>query len=279
MRYSLEGELAKKYGITEAFLLSYFQYYLESAERKQDPAKYHDGRYWTYASVREIEKSMDFLKRGSIHNALKKLKEQGLLLTGVFNKYAWDKTVWYTFSDKGWSEVRSCPKSGQGVQNLDRGVQNLDRGVQNLDRGVQNLDDNTYSIHLSNPLCNRGNKQTDSAEVVNDNRFPGTKHDQETYNEAVSAYEKHIKTPLTANVVEEICAIVDDFGLEATIYGFRTASRNNVRKLGYVETCARNYVADGDKPKRQRGKPKNDVTATAEAMRKILEQSGDDLFG
>ena len=63
MRYSLEGELAKKYGITEAFLLGYFQYYLESAERKQDPAKYHDGRYWTYASVREIEKSMDFKAR------------------------------------------------------------------------------------------------------------------------------------------------------------------------------------------------------------------------
>lgn len=262
MRYSLEGELAKKYGITEAFLLSYFQYYLESAERKQDPAKYHDGRYWTYASVREIEKSMDFLKRGSIHNALKKLKEQGLLLTGVFNKYAWDKTVWYTFSDKGWDEVMSCLKSGQGVQNLDR--------------GVQNLDDNTYSIHLFNPLCNRGNKQTDNTEVVNNNRFPGTKHDQETYNKAVSAYEKHIKTPLTASVVEEICAIVDDFGLEATIYGFRTASRNNVRKLGYVETCARNYVAGGDKPKRQRGKPKNDVEGTVKEALRLLGVNDDE---
>ena len=112
--------------------------------------------------------------------------------------------------------------------------------------------------------------------MVNNNRFPGTKHDQETYNKAVSAYEKHIKPPLTASVVEEICAIVDDFGLEATIYGFRTASRNNVRKLGYVETCARNYVAGGDKPKRQRGKPKNDVEGTVKEALRLLGVNDDE---
>ena len=266
MRYSLEGELAIKYGIAEAFLLSYFQYYLESAEKRQDPAKYHDGRYWTYVSTRELAKYFPFFSQGKLHKALHHLIDKEILLTGIYNKYKWDKTTWYALSDKGWREVKGCSRYEQGVHDVNG--------------GVHDVNDNTYSIHLSNPLCNRGNKQTDNAEVVNDNRFPGTKHDQETYNEAVSAYEKHIKTPLTASVVEEICAIVDDFGLEATIYGFRTASRNNVRKLGYVETCARNYVAGGDKPKRQRGgKPKNDVTATAEAMRKILEQSGDDLFG
>lgn len=266
MRYSLEGELAKKYGIAEAFLLSYFQYYIEAAEKKQDPAKFHDGRYWTYASVREIERNMDFLKRGSIHNALKNLKECGLLLTGVFNKYAWDKTVWYTFSDRGREEVMSCPKSGQGVQNLDR--------------GVQNLDDNTYSIHLSNPLGSSGNKQTANTEQVNEeaNRYPGTKYDQETYSDAVSAYEKHIQTPLTANIVDEVFAMVDDWGLEAVKYGFKTAGRNGVRKLNYVETCARNYVTNKDKPKKTRaqGKPKNDVAGTVEAALKLLGVSEDE---
>ena len=267
MRYSLEGELAKKYGIAEAFLLSYFQYYIEAAEKKQDPAKFHDGRYWTYASVREIERNMDFLTRSAIHRALAKLKECGLLLTGVFNKYAWDKTVWYTFSDRGWEEIRACPKSGQGVSNRDR-------GVSNRDRGVSNRDDNTYSIHLSNPLGSSGNKQTVNAEQVNEeaNRYPGTKYDQETYSDAVSAYEKHIQTPLTANIVDEVCAMVDDWGLEAVKYGFKTAGRNGVRKLNYVETCARNYVTNKDKPKKTRaqGKPKNDVAGTVEAALKLL---------
>ena len=262
MRYSLEGELAIKYGIAEAFLLSYFQYYLESAEKRQDPAKYHDGRYWTYVSTRELAKYFPFFSQGKLHKALHHLIDEEILLTGIYNKYKWDKTTWYALSDKGWREVKRCSRCEQGVHDVNG--------------GVHDVNDNTYSIHLFNPLCNRGNKQTDNTEVVNNNRFPGTKHDQETYNKAVSAYEKHIKTPLTASVVEEICAIVDDFGLEATIYGFRTASRNNVRKLGYVETCARNYVAGGDKPKRQRGKPKNDVEGTVKEALRLLGVNDDE---
>ena len=260
--HSFGVELATKYGIAEALLLSYFRYYIESAEKKQDPDKFHDGRYWTYASTRELARRFPYISKTPLWRALQHLLAEELLLKGNYNKYSWDKTVWYTLSDKGWQEVEGCSKWEQGVPNGNR--------------GVPNGNDNTYSIHLFNPLCNRGNKQTDNTEVVNDNRFPGTKHDQETYNEAVSAYEKHIKTPLTASVVEEICAIVDDFGLEATIYGFRTASRNNVRKLGYVETCARNYVAGGDKPKRQRGKPKNDVEGTVKEALRLLGVNDDE---
>ena len=260
--HSFGVELATKYGIAEALLLSYFRYYIESAEKKQDPDKFHDGRYWTYASTRELARRFPYISKTPLWRALQHLLAEELLLKGNYNKYSWDKTVWYTLSDKGWQEVEGCSKWEQGVPNGNR--------------GVPNGNDNTYSIHLFNPLCNRGNKQTDNTEMVNDNHFPGTKHDQETYNEAVSAYEKHIKTPLTASVVEEICAIVDDFGLEATIYGFRTASRNNVRKLGYVETCARNYVAGGDKPKRQRGKPKNDIEGTVKEALRLLGGVNDD---
>lgn len=119
-----------------------------------------------------------------------------------------------------------------------------------------------------------------NAEQVNEeaNRYPGTKYDQETYSDAVSAYEKHIQTPLTANIVDEVCAMVDDWGLEAVKYGFKTAGRNGVRKLNYVETCARNYVTNKDKPKKTRaqGKPKNDVAGTVEAALKLLGMSEDE---
>ena len=261
--HSFGVELATKYGIAEALLLSYFRYYIESAEKKQEPDKFHDGRYWTYASTRELARRFPYINRIKLLRAIQHLVDEKLIIKGNFNKLAWDKTSWYAFTEKGLQEL-------EVVQNEPRVVQNEPRVVQNEPRVVQNEPTipilSTYSVYLGSS----GNKQTDNAEVVNDNHFPGTKHDQETYNEAVSAYEKHIKTPLTASVVEEICAIVDDFGLEATIYGFRTASRNNVRKLGYVETCARNYVAGGDKPKRQRGKPKNDVEGTVKEALRLL---------
>ena len=253
--HSFGVELATKYGITEALLLSYFRYYIESAEKKQEPDKFHDGRYWTYASTRELARRFPYINRIKLLRAIQHLVDEKLIIKGNFNKLAWDKTSWYAFTEKGLQEL-------EVVQNEPRVVQN--------EPTIPIL--STYSVYLGSS----GNKQTDNAEAVNDNHFPGTKYNQETYNEAVSAYEKHIKTPLTASVVEEICAIVDDFGLEATIYGFRTASRNNVRKLGYVETCARNYVAGGDKPKRQRGKPKNDVEGTVKEALRLLGVNDDE---
>ena len=266
MRYSLEGELAIKYGIAEAFLLSYFRYYLESAEKRQDPAKYHDGRYWTYVSTRDLAKYFPFFSQGKLHKALHHLIDEEILLTGIYNKYKWDKTTWYALSDKGWREVKGCSQYEQGVHDVNG--------------GVHDVNDNTYSIHLFNPLGSSGNKQTTNTKQVNEeaNRYPGTKYDQKTYSDAVSAYEKHIQTPLTANIVEEVCAMVDDWGLEAVKYGFKTAGRNGVRKLNYVETCARNYVNNKDKPKKTRaqGKPKNDVAGTVEAALKLLGVSEDE---
>ena len=251
--HSFGVELATKYGIAEALLLSYFRYYIESAKKKQEPDKFHDGRYWTYASTRELARRFPYINRIKLLRAIQHLVDEKLIIKGNFNKLAWDKTSWYAFTEKGLQEL-------EVVQNEPRVVQN--------EPTIPIL--STYSINLGSS----GNKQTVNAKQVNEeaNRYPGTKYDQETYSDAVSAYEKHIQTPLTANIVDEVCAMVDDWGLEAVKYGFKTAGRNGVRKLNYVETCARNYVTNKDKPKKTRaqGKPKNDVAGTVEAALKLL---------
>ena len=271
--HSFGVELATKYGIAEALLLGYFRYYIESAEKRQDKEKFHDGRYWTYASTRELARRFPYINRTKLLRAIQHLTDEKLITKGNFNKLSWDKTAWYSLTEKGLQEL-------EVVQNEPRVVQNEPRVVQNEPRVVQNEPTipilSTYSINLGRS----GNKQTANVEQVNEeaNRYPGTKYDQETYSDAVSAYEKHIQTPLTANIVDEVCAMVDDWGLEAVKYGFKTAGRNGVRKLNYVETCARNYVNNKDKPKKTRaqGKPKNDVAGTVEAALKLLGVSEDE---
>lgn len=272
-RYSLEGELAKKYGVAEAFLLSYFQYYIELAEKKQEPEKFHEGRYWTYASMRDLAKCFSFYSQGKIHKALHHLIDEKILLTGNFNKYDWDKTTWYAFSDSGLNEVRGCSQR-------ERGVHSVNEGVHNVNGGVHSVNDNTYSIHLSNsPIRGNAREQTKSVEVVNekhDPRFPGTKYSQEVYSQAVDAYVKFINLPLNANDVDEICCMVDECGLDASIHGLRTAAKNKVRKLSYAAACARNYVEDKGKPKKSRlpAKSKNDVEGTFNAL--MAKYGGDD---
>ena len=292
--HSFGVQLATKYGIAEALLLGYFRHYIELAEKKQNKNKFHDGRYWTYASTRELAKRFPYINRTKLLRAIQHLTDEELLTKDNFNKSTWDKTAWYSLTEKGLQEfgvvqneprvVQNEPRVVQNeprvVQNEPRVVQNEPRVVQNEPRVVQNEPtipiQSTYSIHLGSS----GNKQTDNAEQVNEeaNRYPGTKYDQETYSDAVSAYEKHIQTPLTANIVDEVCAMVDDWGLEAVKYGFKTAGRNGVRKLNYVETCARNYITNKDKPKKTRaqGKPKNDIAGTVEAALKLLGVSEDE---
>ena len=271
--HSFGVQLATKYGIAEALLLGYFRHYIELAEKKQNKNKFHDGRYWTYASTRELAKRFPYINRTKLLRAIQHLTDEELLTKDNFNKSTWDKTAWYSLTEKGLQEFGV-------VQNEPRVVQNEPRVVQNEPRVVQNEPtipiQSTYSIHLGSS----GDKQTTNTKQVNEeaSRYPGTKYDQETYSDAVSAYEKHIQTPLTANIVDEVCAMVDDWGLEAVKYGFKTAGRNGVRKLNYVETCARNYITNKDKPKKTRtqGKPKNDVAGTVEAALKLLGVSEDE---
>ncbi len=277
--HSFGVELATKYGFIEALLLGYFRYYIDAAELKQDKGKFHNGRYWTYASARGLAKHFPYFSEASTRRAVKRLIDAGLVLKDNFNKMSWDKTAWYSLSDECLEEVRGCVKMTQGVCQNDTGVCQNDTGVCQNDTTIPIL-----STYYNPPIGGNAREQTQNGEMVNekhDPRFPGTKYSQEVYSQAVDAYVKFINLPLNANDVDELCCMVDECGLEASIHGLRTAGKNKVRKLSYAAACARNYVEDKDKPKSQRktAKPKNDIEGTvAEAIR-ILNSQGGDPFG
>lgn len=99
-KHSFEYSLAVKYGVPEALLLNYFRYWVCRNEEKQDAEKFHEGRYWVYDSTRELTKKHEYWDRQVWRKALEHLVKEGMLLKGSFNKLQWDKTCWYTLSDK-----------------------------------------------------------------------------------------------------------------------------------------------------------------------------------
>ena len=50
MKFSLESDLAAKYGLVEAILLDYFARWLRYNASKGNAYNYRDGRYWVYDS-------------------------------------------------------------------------------------------------------------------------------------------------------------------------------------------------------------------------------------
>ena len=57
---------------------------------------FHDGRYWTYNSMRAWSLHLPFLTESQIRYALEKLEKAGLVVTGSYNKQPYDRTKWYS---------------------------------------------------------------------------------------------------------------------------------------------------------------------------------------
>jgi uncharacterized phage protein (TIGR02220 family) len=103
MYHSFNTELAEKYGILEAVLINNIMFWVE--KNKANGEHFYDGRYWTYNSVKAFEDLFPYASGRQIRYALDHLRNEGILITGNYNKSSYDRTLWYAFSDYGVSVV------------------------------------------------------------------------------------------------------------------------------------------------------------------------------
>ncbi len=90
--------IAMEYGVNEAIFLNNIIYWLE--KNAANGKHFHDGRYWTYNSIPAFVRLFPFWSIQNVRTIIKKLKESGVLLTGIYNKFDYDKTTWYSLSDE-----------------------------------------------------------------------------------------------------------------------------------------------------------------------------------
>ena len=105
MEHHFDVSLAIKYGMVEAVIINHFQYWIE-ANRDHD-MNFNDGRYWTFNSMKAFSEICPYLSESKIRNALKRLQDEGIIVTGNYNKLAYDRTLWYAFSDFGESILQN----------------------------------------------------------------------------------------------------------------------------------------------------------------------------
>lgn len=98
MEHSFDINIAKEYGITEAILLKNIYFWVKKNALNKTNAQ--DGRYWTFNSVKAFSGFFPYLNERQIKYALKKLKDCGLIITGVYNSDKRLRTLWYTLSDE-----------------------------------------------------------------------------------------------------------------------------------------------------------------------------------
>ena len=106
MYHSFDKDIAVKYGLAEAIILNHMQFWIE--KNKANGANFFDGFYWTYNSTRAYAEIFPYFSQRQIQNALKHLKDEGILQTGNYNAVAYDRTTWYAFTEKGESIMQKC---------------------------------------------------------------------------------------------------------------------------------------------------------------------------
>lgn len=106
MQHSFDIDIAKEYGVLEAILLNNLWFWIE--KNRANGTNYYDDNYWTYNSTRAFNELFPYASQRKIQTALAHLKDEEIIITGNYNKSAYDRTLWYALTKKGKSIMQKC---------------------------------------------------------------------------------------------------------------------------------------------------------------------------
>lgn len=98
MRRFYDDEIAALLGLNEAILLNDFAYWVRKNQDRN--VAFHDGRYWTYSTLREIYKRFPFWSKNTVQRTIGRLRGLGYIETGHFSQEGANRTTWYTLTEK-----------------------------------------------------------------------------------------------------------------------------------------------------------------------------------
>lgn len=105
MQHSFDVDIAKEYGVHCAIIMNHLEFWI--AKNEANGQNFYEGRYWTFNSAEAFSKLFPYMSARQVNYALQKLRDAGILMTGNFNASAYDRTLWYAFTDFGISIIQN----------------------------------------------------------------------------------------------------------------------------------------------------------------------------
>ena len=135
-RHSFDPMIAKQVGLNAATI---YQNILWWAERNAANNKHsHDGYIWTYNSIAAFGDLFPYLTLKQIRTALTKLEDDGLIVSGSYNKSAYDRTKWY---------APTCPLGNADLPSVANEIDLKGKPIPDI-----NTDDKPYVIIEGYPI-------------------------------------------------------------------------------------------------------------------------------
>lgn len=89
--------VAQKYGLEESIIIQNLYYWIEKNEANKK--HFHDGRYWTYNSIKAFSELFPYWNEKHIARLLSKMEQNGIIITGNFSTDPRDRTKWYALPE------------------------------------------------------------------------------------------------------------------------------------------------------------------------------------
>ena len=145
MNFHFDGAVAEMYGVDGAVFISRLQFWIE--KNAANDRHYHEGRYWTYNSLRAMEKLFPFWSRRQIERIVKNLKDKGVLLTANYARDSYDRTLFYALDE---SKLPISPFGGDLSPNGDNLSPNGEMINEQLKTHISEEEDKANKPEISN---------------------------------------------------------------------------------------------------------------------------------
>ena len=144
--HCFDVDVAKRYGVNCAVILNNIYYWITKNEANGE--NFYDGYYWTYNSTKAFNELFPYLTQKQIETALKKLRDEGILITGNYNENKYDRTLWYAITEKGkcilhtgemdfTSEGNGFYLEGKAIPNINTNINtNINNNINNNNKNI-----------------------------------------------------------------------------------------------------------------------------------------------
>jgi len=122
LNHSFDVDLACEVGVNSALILSHIAFWVQKNEA--NGKHLHDGRFWTYSKASAFVEIFPYMTEKQVRKCLTDLLDNGYIEKGNYNKINYDRTLWYTLTEKGFAAVnykRANATSQKGKSNLPNG--------------------------------------------------------------------------------------------------------------------------------------------------------------
>ena len=251
--HTYDVSLAKKYGIAEAVVLQNIIFWIE--HNRANEKHFHDGRYWTFNSMKAFEELFPEFSRDQMRRILDKLRKSGVLLTGNYNTVAYDRTLWYALSDEFLGEFPQF--------HLAKVPNRIDESAKPIPYINTDINNNTVNTVAANTKREE-EKAAEAKGTEPEEKEPSYSAEAR---EAFTYWEKRVGL-LNPTLVENIADLVEEVGLLAFKGGVQKANLASTRSFFYVQAAARGIASGNDFD----DKVKPQQTSYEDSMAELMEE-------